>query len=602
VNLLFWARAPAAAPPTPAPQKIERGGVTVEFEPAASAVEGEDVLLSFAIRAADGTPLKGIRPAAWIDERNAKTACRDKVQSFLGGTLSARPQVDLNTYYVLTLNAEASVAVIDPLIGFGGSKLLTAVTLESPGVDWVLSADQKRLFVAMPLVNRVAVIDTETWRVVKNVATGVRPSRLALQERLWVASDEGVTVIDPRTLQIVKTIATGQAPHAFAFAPGVAFVTNGRDGTVSVIDTATLAKRGDVATGKSADGLAYSTLGNALYVIDGIDGTISVIDPAEAKVTKRIAAKPGLNSIQFAPGGRWGFATNGRENVVSIVDSSTASIAMTARDVGAGPDQVAFTDDFAYVRASGADQVKMIRLADLGRDKEPNFASFTGGQIPPGAARTVSFAAAIVAAPEPKAVLVANPADRLVYFYNEGMAAPMGSFSAQRRSPKAVLVLDRSLRESAPNVFTIRTRVAEAGTYDVAFFLNEPRVVHCFELAVAANPKAPRRLERTVKIEPLLDRAPIHAGGVIDVKFRLSDGSTSELHRNVRDVRALTFLAPGIRQQRIAATPDAEGLYHVQVPVPESGVYYVFLESPSLNLRINEGRPLIFEAVAKGER
>lgn len=34
-------------------------------------------------------------------------------------------------------------------------------------------------------------------------------------------------------------------------------------------------------------------------------------------------------------------------------------------------------------------------------------------------------------------------------------------------------------------------------------------------------------------------------------------------------------------------------------PVPEPGVYYVFLESNSLQLKVNKGRPLIFEAVAQ---
>jgi hypothetical protein len=31
--------------------------------------------------------------------------------------------------------------------------------------------------------------------------------------------------------------------------------------------------------------------------------------------------------------------------------------------------------------------------------------------------------------------------------------------------------------------------------------------------------------------------------------------------------------------------------------VPKAGIYYVFLESDSLQLKLNAGRPLIFEAV-----
>jgi YVTN family beta-propeller protein len=594
---------------TPAPQKIERDGVTVEFlggEPKA----GEDVTLRFSVRAEDGTRIGGVRPAAWIDARLPSSGtCREKIQSFLGGTLRARPVVDLNSYNIITLNVEPSVAVIDPLVGFGGSNLLTAVTLLSPGVDWALTRDQRRVFVSMPLVNRIAVIDTEKWEVVQNIETAFRPARLLLDgdERLWVthhnerAADPSLSVIDTQSLHVIATLATGRAPHQLLFTPDGkrALVTNGSEGTVSVVDPVKRVKLGDVPTGPAPAGIALSPLSAAAYVIDGDDGTISVIDPKAQQVRTRIAAKPGLNSIQFAPGGRWGFVTNGKDNVVYVIDSATAKIVTTATDVGQEPDQIAFTDDFAYVRAAGSDQVKMIRLAALGNDVNANIATFPGGQIPPAAAETVSFAPAIVPAPEPKAVLVATPADRLVDYYTEGMAAPMGNFRAARRSPKAAMVLDRSLRESEPGVFTIRTRVPAAGTYDVAFFLNAPRVVHCFDLAVKEDPSA-RRAEGPgeVAIETILDDKPIVAGEELEVRFRLSDAGTHAPHRNVPDVRALAFLTPGTWQKRFAAEPAADGTYRVKLPVPKAGIYYVFLESHSLQLKFNAGRPLIFEAVA----
>lgn len=582
-----------------APQKFESGGVSVEML-TARPMEGEDVELRFAIRSADGTSLNGIRPAAWIDQHNPQKdggGCKEKIQAFLGGTLRARPVVDLNSYYVITLNAEASIAVIDPLIGFGGSKLLTAVTLQSPGADWVLSRDQRRLFVSMPLVNRVAVIDTEKWDVVQNLDVPLQPGRLVLHDdgRVWVASDRALSILDPRTSSIVKSIPLGPAPHQLAFTPDGkrAVITNG-DGKVAIVDAVKGVKLAELVTGASPSGVATSSLSAAVYVIHN-DGAIAVIDANTREITKRIEAKPGLNSIQFAPGGRWGFVTNAKENVVHVIDSSTATIVTTATDVGLRPDQVAFTDDFAYVRAADSDQVKMIRLAALGKDIDANIATFPGGQLPPSAANVTSFASAIVPAPEPKSVLVANPADRVVYYYSEGMAAPMGKFSAVRRSPKAALVIDRSLRETSTGVFTIRTTAPPAGRYDVAFFLNEPRVVHCFDWTVRPDPNA-RQLAEGVKIEPLLDKKPIVAGQELEVKFRLSHAATSELRRDVRDVRALAFRAPGDWQQRMALEPTDDGLYRMKLTVPKAGVYYVFLESNSMQLNLNDGRPLIFQA------
>lgn len=605
VSLLLPALLASAGTPASHTQKVERDGVTVELL-AAEATAGEDVTLRFSVRAEDGTRIAGIRPAAWIDARRpSSAACKDKIQSFLGGTLRARPAVDLNSYHVLTLNVEPSIAVIDPLVGFGGSRLLTAVTLLSPGVDWVLTRDQRRLFVSMPLVNRIAVVDTGKWEVVKNVQTAFRPARLVLdaQERLWVthhnerAADPSLTVVDTRSLDVIATVATGRAPHQLTFTPdgARALVTNGSDGTVSIVNVVTPVKVADIATGPSPAGIATSSLSAAVYVIDRQDGSISVLDPAAREVRTRIAAKPGLGSIQFAPGGRWGFVTNAKEHVVYVIDSATAKIVTVATDVGKEPDQVAFTNDFAYVRAAGSDQVKMIRLAALGEDAQANMATFTGGQIPPAAAETVSFAPAIVPAPEPKAVLVANPADRLVYYYMEGMAAPMGNFRAAKRSPKAAMVLDRSLRESEPGVFTIRTRVPAAGAYDVAFFLDAPRVAHCFDLAVKGESRPAAR--GGVTVESILEKKPIVVGEELEVRFRLRDSGTSEPYRGAADVQALAFLTPGTWQQRFALQPAEDGTYRVKLPVPQAGIYYVFLESDSLRLKVNGGRPLIFEAV-----
>src|SRR5262249_46533292 len=107
--------------------------------------------------------------------------CRDLVQSFMQGSLRNRPDIDLNAYYILALNKEPNISVIDPLLGFGSSKLITLVMLESPGADWVLLGDGKTLFVTMPLVNRVAVIDGATWKVATNIDVEGAPSRLAVQ-------------------------------------------------------------------------------------------------------------------------------------------------------------------------------------------------------------------------------------------------------------------------------------------------------------------------------------------------------------------------------------------------------------------------------------
>ena len=126
--------------------------------------------------------------------------------TMLQGSLFTPPEADLNVYYVVTLNHNETLSVVDPLFGFGGSKLLALVPLAARGDDWALGPGGRQIFVAMPDANQVAVVDTQTWKVTANLPGGIRPDRLGLQpdgRLLWVAGgadgsdDFGVTVIDP---------------------------------------------------------------------------------------------------------------------------------------------------------------------------------------------------------------------------------------------------------------------------------------------------------------------------------------------------------------------------------------------------------------------
>src|ERR1051326_1665959 len=173
-------------------QKIVQQGAAIEFaaEPLAQKINSiraaEDVNVRFTVTDfATGTPVKGLGLSAWIsvregDKPSDPTQCRDKIRSYLTGSMGARPDVDLNSYYILSLNKSADISVIDPLLGFGGSKLLTLIMLKSPGEDWVLTADREKLFVTLPLVNQVAVIDTRSWKVVNYVDAGIKPTSIAL--------------------------------------------------------------------------------------------------------------------------------------------------------------------------------------------------------------------------------------------------------------------------------------------------------------------------------------------------------------------------------------------------------------------------------------
>jgi YVTN family beta-propeller protein len=619
------AGANAVPPASNAPQKITREGINVEFkvEPVVKTeglLEGKDAFVTFSVKDAAGQPLTNLRPAAWIDERARGTistdakACREKVQSFLTAQLSQRPDIDLNSYYVLALNEEANISVIDPLLGFGTTKLLTVIFLKSPGEDWVMSPDRRRLYVSMPLVNQVAVVDTATWKVVTNIDTGAKPMRVRLQadgKYLWVATNGlndtatgGVTVIDTATAKVAANIPTGAGHHELAFSADdrFAFVTNSADGTLSIVDVARLAKVKDLKTGASPSSLAFSPLGRAVYVAHEGEGVITVVDAASHVVTATIAAKPGARAIRFAPNGRHGFAVNPKENVVHIFDASTNRMLHNV-GIADAPDQVAFTKQFAYVRALGNEHVSLINLSQIGKGTiESSVARFPGGQKAPALAASRSTADAVIPSAEENSVLVANPADKMIYYYQEGMAAPMGSFTNYKREPRSLLVWDASLRETAPGVYSTRAQLTARGNYDVAFLLDAPRIINCFEMSIRENPEYQKKREVAIKVEPLLKERHLRAGENTLLRFKVIDTTTKQPRADLKDMGVLTFLAPGTWQQRHWAKPVGDGVYEINFVPPRSGVYYIFFQCPSLGVAYRQIPHLILnaEAAAKG--
>ena len=249
--------------------------------------------------------------------------------------------------------------------------------------------------------------------------------------------------------------------------------------------------------------------------------------------------------------------------------------------------EVSFSDDLAYVRHRGSETVLMIPLSQVGQEDKPlAVADFPGGEHPPGQAARPSPADSIVRAPGAKAVLVANPADRAIYYYKEGSAAPMGNFVNYERVPRAVLVVDRSLKERSPGAYETVARLGQPGRYTVALFLDAPRTVRCFEIDVAEDPDlAERRLrDQPLLVEPRIERTTVPAGEPLTLRFRLTDSRSLQPKDGLEDVSVLTILGSGTWHRRQWARPAGDGVYEVDFVPPVAGTYRVAVECASQKL------------------
>ncbi|MCE3603888.1 YncE family protein [Massilia sp. P8910] len=588
------------AQPVPLGQ-IEHEGVRVQLNASGALRDGADVGFTLRLLDSQGAPLRGARPAAWLDRLRPDSAgdageCRRKASHFVGGNWFDTPALDLNAYYVLALNADPSISVINPLNGFGGSKLLALVELQAPGADWLQEGE--RVLVSMPEAGAVALVDTRSWTVIANAQVGAQPARLARQPgrmgRVWVATASGVAVLGSTDGKVAARIDTGPGPHEIAFSDdgAVAFVSNRGAGSVTVIDAVALRQRAVLATGAAPVALAWSGAARLAYVADSGDGGIVAIDSG-GRVAARLAGAPGVNQLGFVPGGRLGLILNGVTGELQVLDTASNQIVQSAR-IGNGPDQLAFSGRMAYIHRQGAADVQLVALDGLGRSGESiTVASFAGGQLAPG--QRSSLAGVMAAAPNGDAMLLANPADRSIYYYKEGMAAPLGAFRNYGRTPRALMVVDRSLQEHDPGHYRVDTRLPPAGAYQLVMYLDQPRVLHCFALDIAAADGVRPARQLAVALVP--GQGALTAGRRQRLLLRVGAAGEPAGLAPASDLEVLIFDASGISQTRLLASAQGNGAYSVDFAAPAPGLYFMHFQAPSLGLRWADPTRLVLTAI-----
>lgn len=621
-------------------QTVERNGIEVAFfaDPVSDSTNefyvGDDLYFRFRITDATDTAVRNAYPAAWIDRAETDEATTHemtvrKAESFIRHGLLSQPDVNLNSYFVMSLNDDGTITVVDPLFTFGGTKLLAMLQLDGPGEDWVLTSDQSRVFVSIPESRSIAVISTADWKIIETILLKQTPGRVALQpdgHYLWVATngvDSGVTVIEAESLKVAAEIPTGSGTHEFAFDQDDhhTFITNSESDTVTIVDVASLKIKSVIETGRQPVSIAWGKRANQVYVTHASADGITSFN-VRGRITQRIAVPPppktnvsddqgvpsaeiqsqmpALGEIRFEPKGRFAFVVDSQNDRILILDSSIAQVVREA-PVQSHPHQIAFSDDLAYVRHLGSEIVQMIPLKDLG---DPGHAvslvEFPGGQKRPNEGQLSSLAPAIVQAPGANAVLVANPADRAVYFYKEGMAAPMGSFTNYGQEPRAVLAVDRSLKERfGEGVYETTARLSQPGRYDVVFLLDTPRVVHSFSIDVHENPQKIAAVKRErVEIKASVNSDFVVAGKPVQVAFGVGRDGQPVASELLTRCEVRVILAPGVWHTKLKLNSVTQGDGTLTFIPPRQGTYYLYLQSPELGLSDGHQHSAVLQVAA----
>lgn len=215
------------------------------------------------------------------------------------------------------------------------------------GVDpeqFALSPDGSMLYVANEDAAALSLVRAADGAVVRVVPMGDEPEGVGVAPsgRMVVVTCEGfgdVFVLDAQGIPLGRMVVPGR-PRSVAFLPdgSRAFIPAETHGTMTVVDL----RRREADTvfalpsGSRPMGTVMTRDGRRLYVTNGRAGTVSVLDVATLRVraTIRVGARPW--GAALSPGERWLYVANGPSNDLSVVDTR-AEREVARLPAGAGP-------------------------------------------------------------------------------------------------------------------------------------------------------------------------------------------------------------------------------------------------------------------------
>jgi YVTN family beta-propeller protein len=182
-------------------------------------------------------------------------------------------------------------------IATGKVEHIIPVSKEPEGVG--TTPDGKRFYVTCETGGDVFVIDVATYKSIGHFKVNVRPRSVEFLPDAGIGfipseSVSELNVIDTVNFKVLKviTLPAGTRPAHVTLAPDgrKLYVSNGRAGTVAVIDSRTYESLGAIKVGTRPWGIAITPDGKLLYAANGPSNDVSVVDLQTNKEISRIKA------------------------------------------------------------------------------------------------------------------------------------------------------------------------------------------------------------------------------------------------------------------------------------------------------------------------
>jgi YVTN family beta-propeller protein len=211
-------------------------------------------------------------------------------------------------------------------------KLTRKISAGSDPEEFALSKDGSRIYVSNEDIKTATVINVGTGKVEHLIPVGREPEGVGVTpdgKQFYVTCETGgeIFAIDTTSYQVVGHFTVPVRPRSVDFLANanIGFIPSESKGQLNVIDTSTpkVLKSVDLPAGSRPMKVKVSVDGTKVYISDGRAGTVSVMDTQTYAVlnTIKVGARPW--GLALSPDGKYLFSANGPSNDVSVVDLAT---------------------------------------------------------------------------------------------------------------------------------------------------------------------------------------------------------------------------------------------------------------------------------------
>jgi len=215
------------------------------------------------------------------------------------------------------------------IIDVAAGKLTSKIPVGSDPEEFALSKDGTRIYVSNEDVKTASVVNVATGRVERILPVGQEPEGVATTpdgKRFFVTCEAGgdIYVFETEHYTEVGHFKVAVRPRTVAFLPhgDIGFIPSETAGLLNVIDTADPKVLNVIALPRGSRPMGVKVAPDSLkvYVSDGRAGTISVLDAHSYALLGNIQVGQRPWGIMLSPDGRYLFSANGPSNDVSVVD------------------------------------------------------------------------------------------------------------------------------------------------------------------------------------------------------------------------------------------------------------------------------------------